>query len=283
MAVKKYTGAKASTLDSRDFKFVSNSQIPDAYFSPLGAGYTTIQDQKKLGVCTMVSLVKYVEHLYFKKTGVYTRLSVRFAYTMMKNLIDADGNEGSSMRNALKTLMVYGTCKEEIYPTDYTLSHSDFISMSIPNECFEQARNYKIFSYYSVPTDKSLVCGAIYNHDLVYARYEVDKQWYSPTTLSKDICPLRPPIGQGSGHAVLLSGYNIKDNYRTSILNSWGDKWASDGIGFTYFDNIRPTEAWVVSLNVTTPVLSPIKDTRTVSDSVWRSALDILRKIGIMR
>jgi hypothetical protein len=279
-------GALPSTKDTRDVKDTTLSGV-----LPLSVNYDThidmieVEHQKKIGICTSY-LKSYVEYLYYLKTGKYTRLSAAFLYIVTKRYIDQNKYEGSSPRSALKALMKYGVCRESVFPTNTDLTHEQFVTQDIPKEAFNDALSYRIGGYISIPTEQSLMAYALDKYKLLYTRFELGEEWYTDIngkiTWDKNlILPLRGPKTVISGHAVLLSGYEIKDGtFKWKGRNSWSDAWADRG-NFYGFSPYQPTECWAITLESVEPLKPTISP--TVNDGVLRAFLKVLRSIGVIK
>lgn len=270
-------GAQPSKPDYRDFRSSTLSfSIPPV--TKADVSKLDITDQGQLGICTS-NLAYYIEYLYYKKTGVYTKLSRRFLYTMTKVAIDNDPYEGSQMRSALKAAAKYGVCTEATYPSDTAgFSHEEYINVnSIPAAAFVEAQNYRIGSYLAINIDPVAIGGALAKYGLLFARYEVGKEWWSKedgsySMAEKDIAPLRPPKEVISGHAVVLCGYDFTDTSDFDVMNSWGTQWCKSGICYHSTNNM-PTEAWAVSLDIVKNDLPSPKDFKyTFTKSMTRGS-----------
>lgn len=211
-----------------------------------------VTNQKKLGICTS-NLAYYAEWLYFKKTGVYTRLSRRFLYSVTKNLIDQNAMEGSSLRSALKAAYNYGICKEETFPSDTEgFTHDQYIDINaIPPAAWAEAKNFKVGGYISIPTTKEGLMQGLYKYGLLYSMMQVGKEWWTDingnvTWDRTKIDPLRPPVNVVSGHAVVHTAY---DPVSLELRNSWSTSWDCDGNGHHEHNRYLPRESWAVTLD----------------------------------
>lgn len=280
------TGALPSVKDSRDVKDTTLSGV-----LPQNINYDThidmieVEHQKKIGICTAY-LKSYVEYLYYLKTGKYTRLSAAFLYIVTKRYIDQNKFEGSSPRSALKALMKYGVCRESVFPTNTDLTHEQFVNQHIPKEAFDDALSFRIGGYISIPNEQSFMAYALDKYKLLYVRFELGKEWYTDingriTWDKSAVLPLRKPESIISGHAVLLSGYEIKDGaFKWKGRNSWSEAWADKGnfFGFTPYE---PTECWAITLeSVQTLKESP---SPVVHSNVLKSFMELLRSIGVIK
>lgn len=278
-------GATPSKADARDAR---DESIALAYPYPLTSethiDMLHVEHQRKVGACT-ACLKSYIEYLYFIKTGRYVRLSMAFLYIVTKLYVDRNFTEGSSLRSALKAAQKYGVCTEETFPSDFTLTHDQFLSQTIPAKAWTEALGYRIGGYVSIPVEKSLICAALDKYGLLYARYEVGEEWYTAkdgriSWRREDVLPLRRPKSVISGHAIILNGYDLSDKTKTMGRNTWSDQWADRGNFFTYHEDYPITEAWAITLESQMPNIptGPI-----VEESTWRRLLTILRSISIIK
>jgi hypothetical protein len=284
-------GADPSKADKRDAR---DAELSLAY--PFAAAYDThidmlnVEYQRKVGACT-ASLKSYVEYLYYRKTGKYVRLSMAFLYVVTKLYIDQNLTEGSSLRSALKAAQKYGVATEDSFPTDFTKSHAEFLMQPIPKGAWDSALEYRIGGYVSIPVERSCMAAAIDKYGLLYARYEVGSEWYTAkdgrvSWRKEDVLPLRAPKSVISGHAIILSGYDLTSE-KAAIRgrNTWSDQWADRGNFLAYHEDYPITEAWAVTLDSVMPFVAPAVpgEQKVVDEKTWRGILAILRKFNIIK
>lgn len=273
-------GAHPSPKDSRDHKDKNILAQDSPYPQSFNVDMTAIEvfHQHQLGVCTAAALVVgIIEYLYWKKTGKYVKLSVAFLYCVTKIYIDKNTQEGSSLRSALKAAYKYGVATEATFPSDMSLEHQAFIFQVIPKTAWDEALNYTIGGYMSVPVDESFIAAHIYKHGPVYARFDVGERWFTPSWLEKDLSPLSASKTTISGHAVAITGYDLKPDEKPMWLrNSWGPTWFRGGNGLFNFRDYKPTEVWAVSLDST----MGLDESPKYLDSITIKVLNLLRKIG---
>lgn len=282
------TGAHPSIPDERDelykdkelsygFPFPTQYQTNLSIFVP-----NNLKNQLSLGVCT-ASLSYYIEYLYWKKTGIYVKLSMAFLYLVTKRFVDGNTTEGSSARSALKAAQNLGICTEATFPSNFALSYEDFMAQIIPQAAMDEALNYKIGQYSSIPLEPSLIAGAIYKYGLLYGRVEIDSHWWTPSWLPKDIDPLQPPTAAFTGHMINLFGYDDSQaKTKDFLLNSWGQKWDNNGTGSLIHEDYMPhmTELWAVTLDPIQP--AKVDASPQISIGVIAQFMAILRKIGLI-
>lgn len=274
-------GARESVKDRRDKVDKDLSlAVPYPIAYEVDMSQISVFYQGKLGVCTGAALVvAIIEYLYWKKTGVYTKLSVAFLYIVTKLKVDQNFIEGSSLRSALKAALKYGVCKEDTFRTNIEMSHADFISQHIPDNAWTEALNFTIGGYVSVPVDASLIAAAMYKYGPLYARFEVGNKWYTPSWEEKDLSPLTKSAVIESGHAVALTAYDLsKEEQPMWLRNSWSDAWFRKGDGTFNFRDYKPTEVWAVSLDS----LATLPSAPSLLDNVSKQFLNLLRMLHII-
>lgn len=280
------TGCHESTCDARD---IVDPTISKAYPYPafhetdidaLNIKGTDERYQKKIGVCVACSIATYVEWLYWKKTGVYVKLSVAFLYIVIKKLLDKNRYEGTSPRVGIQAVMKFGICTEATFPTNYDLTHDQFIDQKIPDAAWTEALNYKIGGYVNVPIERSLLAGHIHKYGMLLARYNCGETWWVPSWLPRDIFPLKKPKVLVSGHLVDDYWYDLGEKSRVGFLNWWSKKWGNLGTGYSDLEDYAPTEAWALTLESVMPLKSD--NSPLVEDSVWRKVLSVFRSLKII-
>jgi hypothetical protein len=264
-------GANPSKLDVRDHK------DDQALVAPYPTSHTTqlsplvVRMQYKIGKCVAESVTKQLEYLYYKKTGEYVQLSDDFLYFITKKFIDGNSDEGTSMRSVLKAVQKYGTCKKSTFSVEVgdSMSYADYWSHSttLTQAMYDEALNYKGGQYLAIPLDEEMIKAAIYAYDMLVARFEVGKEWWTPSWNAKDILPLKPPVDVISGHANILYAYDDTLIYNG---NSWSDLWALQGNGNFNFKTYAPhlTEVWALTLSPVVVDNSPVLSADVVSKFV---------------
>lgn len=274
-------GAHKSKRDARDHKdstLVKAFPYPQKHEVDMSAIRSFYQGQ--IGICTGAALVvSIIEYLYWLKTGKYVKLSVAFLYIVTKLKVDVNFVEGSSLRSALKAAYKYGVCTESTFPTNIDISHGEFLAQTIPKQAWNEALNYTIGGYVSIPVDQSLIAAAVWKYGPLYARFEVSDKWFKPSWFEKDISPLVSGKPVLSGHAVAITAYDLSNAKNPMWLkNSWGPEWFRNGSGLFNFSDYKPTEVWAVTLD-STMHMSENPPSAFLGD-IGKRLLDVLRKIG---
>ncbi len=243
-----------SPKDYRDIKLEDIAMampLPEKFF--VDVSNIPITMQYKRGSCVAHATAKRKEKVELEDNGVLVQLSPRFLYAIIKKE-DGNSEEGTAIRNGLRILRGTGVCTESTYPSDYpNMSHAEFMDYSkIPTQAFEEAKNYKDYSYAIVYTNnKDNVKQAIMQGHGVIARTVMSKNWWTAkdgrvSWAESDLMPLRPSDANSpatGGHAVWLYGW---DGDRFYGINSWSSQWGAKG--HFYFDwdvySKDITEAW---------------------------------------
>jgi C1A family cysteine protease len=277
------TGAFSSPVDNRDYVFSDNEVAPnlDKVFE-FDLSPTPVRMQFKIGTCTAEAIARMAEKLHYERTGVYVKLSTAFLYLVTKQIIEKNIYEGAYPRNALKAAQKYGICPESDFPTNYNMTHAEFVAQQIPEKAWKSAEQYKIGKYYWVTKDSLLIRAALKKYGALYARFAIGKEWWTAkdgrSTWAEDLIdPLRAPEVVESGHMVLINGYDANDGLKGKLANSWSEKWNKRGYGTFLFEEWDKylTELWAITLE---PV-DTVDNSPVISDSVVLAFMALLRKL----
>jgi hypothetical protein len=162
-------------------------------------------------------------------------LSATFPYA----LANGGRDQGSSLGNILKILKTYGTCTEELMPTE------KIYKQQIPQEAWEIAKKFMVLDNLLCRTYKEMI-SAIGLGFPVELGIMVGKNFGELD--SEGVCPLPDQIL--GGHA--LCGMGIKKSQRTGewlikVQNSWAIQWGIKGYAFiraAHFGQIG--DAWAM-------------------------------------
>lgn len=215
-----------------------------------------ILNQSKVGICCAISLIQNRNKANGKK------YSADFQYLLMKKYYDLNWIEGSSIMSALKVGKKFGFLPESKWKhttlKDRDLSYGKYIAklQAIPDKEIERLLKLcvdNIGGYASVIIQPQDIAKAIENSEAgLLARYEVGNEWFTSESgksswKEKDISPLRPPKTIISGHAIIKSAYDYTKDNRTTLANTWSDKWCRGGCADVLWDNYVPTELWLIT------------------------------------
>lgn len=257
------TGAKESPKDPRT---VVHHDIVMAG-TPLTKGgipYTKpdIENQHRVGICTAISLTQNRARANGKK------YSADFQYLLQKKYYDLNWTEGSSIFSALKVGKNFGFLPASEWhwtsEDDRDNSYADYIALlkAVPQPEIQRLIGLcvdKIAGYAEVDIlDTQKLARAISDSEAgILCMYRVGEEWYTPSWMTADIDPLRPPKTVISGHAIGMIEYDYTKNYMQRLANTWGTAWNREGQATVNYGNYRMREAWTVL--PTAPVIPPFK------------------------
>jgi Putative peptidoglycan binding domain len=243
-------GALESKFDNRT---ISYEPTLAALFTQGGVDYlpTDIENQHTVGICTAISLTQERGKSNKKK------YSADFQYLLQKKFYDLNWAEGSSILNALKVGKKYGFLPTDKWThtteADRNLTYMDYILklQSIPDTEIQRLLGLcvdKILGYSQIDVNSPVaIARAIGESGAgIICRFQVGKEWWTPSWLPKDINPLRPPVQVISGHAIVMSKFDYNFTTEQSLANTWGAQWNKEGTGEVIWDNYRPTESWII-------------------------------------
>jgi len=217
------------------------------YFSP-------IEDQGQIGSCTANAAIGIIEYYQKKTFGTHIDGSRLFTYKTTRNLMKVKGDTGAYLRDAMKSLALFGVCPEEYL--SYNVAKYDEEPTAFH---YSLAQNYQALTYYrldpvgTLPATilsnarKSLASGLPFMFGfVVYKSIYSAKGGKIPFPTTND-----PTVG---GHAIVAVGYD--DNMMIGnkkgafiIRNSWGTSWGDSGYGYLpyeYFLTGLATDLWVM-------------------------------------
>ena len=90
--------------------------LPD--FIDLSLWCSEIEDQGSLNSCTASAAIALMEYFQKKSFGKYIDGSRLFLYKATRNLMQIEGNVGTSIRNTMKAMALFGVPPEEYWPYD---------------------------------------------------------------------------------------------------------------------------------------------------------------------
>ncbi|MCX6716293.1 MAG: GNAT family N-acetyltransferase [Candidatus Taylorbacteria bacterium] len=178
----------------------------------------------------------------------FINFSPQFGYAISKSL-DGIASGGTTGLWGMRAHKLYGSCREEVYPTDNTLLEEEYSKYSrIPIAAFLDAEKYKIDYYqrlYSLEDCMYAITKA-YGIGFDFDIFE------SIRTVPQGRISL-PKIGEKclGSHSVYVSGYSAADGNERffHFINSWGAEWGDNGRGyipFNYFEQGLVSAAWAV-------------------------------------
>lgn len=227
-------GALPNTYDNRDIPagaVLDTVARPKKYITDMTA--FGVEDQRSHGSCVGQAEGKKIEHFEFLELGKVTHVSKRFIYTECKKRDGIPESEGTYPRVAAKVLMDIGAAKEEYVEDDNRLPYDEYLHPEVSAAAYKDAEHRKVKGYAFV--------NALMQEELLQSIYQQQVIPASIIVGDTSKLPIKPTPARGS-HRIVLIGYEEvetkKDKGRVKIyfLNSWGERWGDDGIGWLWLD-----------------------------------------------
>jgi C1A family cysteine protease/peptidoglycan hydrolase-like protein with peptidoglycan-binding domain len=214
--------------------------------------FTPVRDQGSLNTCTAFSAISLIEYYTQKKIGKYTPLSPLFLYKTARNLMQCEGDTGSSIRESLRAMEAFGIAPEAYWP--YVEGAFD---EEPPASCYAYAQSFQAQKYFRIDNANLhpefllfrikavLACGfpsmfglTLYNSSR--EEYNLERG-YIPFPSKRD--------GVLGGHVLVAVGYQddkeiprkdcqIPSEGALLIRNSWGKEWGQSGYGWLPYDYV---------------------------------------------
>ena len=208
---------------------------------------TSVKDQGQLGSCTAFASVALMEYNRKKLENSSENSSEKFTYYVTRvDMLKYDANEdtGAYLKDAIASLVQYGTCPESLCPYD-----NSFI-VKPSNDAYTQALNYQVVTYAKILDGntraerlKSLSeCKQMISdgYGLVAGFVCFDNIW----SAVEGVIPLPAITGKViGGHAIFLCGYD-EVNQRFKFKNSWSHSWGDQGYGYLPYEYLLQGYMW---------------------------------------
>lgn len=277
-----------STPDERDYIYVPKETSP--YAASLKANVGIIEDQGQIGSCTANATCSAVE-LILKTAGKEGDMSRLFNYYCSRDRDNLLGQEGATLRSAIKAAANEGLPLESVYP--YI---PDIRDQKPPQEIYDIAKLTRLLKYEKIKVNPDemfslwkAVKSAISDGYPVVVAMRISSQFMK--LKGKDAnemnylgCPMwgiPAPYIYAGNHAVVVTGYS---GDQIDIENSWGTSWGDNGMGYIHATTLNSDvyEAWVikgfaeVNLEPTEPeesekpFVNPPTDVLVWYNQVWR-------------
>lgn len=239
----KYAAAAAVPVTSN---FVLPATLPKQY---LGG----ILNQMQQPACVLFATVKLMKLHWFLKTGQWIDFSPRFLDILIKRY-DGLGDpvnratQGTYPRLAMKLAAQFGCCTTKLLPNDTTLPVLSYRDDSLLTQAmFDEAAQYKIPGFISVPIDFNKTREALYLYKALSTLFMIGNELWTPGWTKHDIDPMRVPARIVSGHEMVQNGY--VDGVYNNVENQWSADWSGDGTNIFDYQAWRPfmIEQWAVA------------------------------------
>jgi len=216
-------------------------------------------DQGQVGSCTGNAAAGAFEFLQLKelRTKVvgseefdstkYERASRLFIYYNERRMNGDTGEDaGATLRDAIKSLLYYGACKESTWP--YVESQA----LVQPSEAaYAEAREHKISKYYAFDDLEHIKHSLAAGYPVIFG-ITLFQSFESDEVAQSGLVPMpRPREKCLGGHALMMVGYDDA-NQHVIVRNSWGTSWGDKGyfyLPYEYVNNPQlASDFWTVRL-----------------------------------
>jgi C1A family cysteine protease len=209
-----------------------------------------VEDQGSLNSCTANAAIALMEYFQKKSFGKYIDGSRLFLYKATRNLMQIEGNVGTSIRSTMKAMALFGVPPEEYWPYQEDKVNEEPIPF-----CYAFAQNYQALKYFRLDAagiqpnlllaqiKAILVAGipCVFGFTLYHSIYDYSNpRGHIPFPHKRDKAE--------GGHAVVAVGYDdykqIKnadgDESKGALLirNCWGTKWGEGGYGWLPYEYV---------------------------------------------
>jgi len=227
-----------SPPDPRDHIIKAAQPLKTKGVADLSAYCTTVKDQGALGSCTAFASVSAMEYLHkrFGGSKVEDMFSERFTYyaTRVNILNWAPEDSGAYVRDAVKSLVKYGTCLEG------TFAYNNDCRTAPPQAAYNEALKYQALSYAKFEDGKNeaerrqLIETLKANLDVGLPIIGGFICYSNIWNAVRGVIPKRNGQIIG-GHAVLIVGYDDSKQL-FKFKNSWGSSWGDSGYGYLPYE-----------------------------------------------
>lgn len=208
--------------------------------------HPSIYDQTTLGSCTGNGISDIYDYAYFKqhKEFIYpSRLFIYYGEREIEGSVNEDA--GAMIRDGIKFVADKGVCKEKTWPYDVSK-----FAQKPPLNAYEEAINFKIFSYERVNTLTQLKQSLAQDRPVVFG-FSVYESFESNKVATTGIVPIpKKKERLLGGHCVVAVGYD-DDKKWVICRNSWGSKWGDRGYFYlpqAYFTKDLTDDFWSIKL-----------------------------------
>lgn len=240
-------GYRRDPEDANDKKYAArryqSSNLPPKV--DLRSYLTTVEQQGDLNSCTANAMAGAYEYLAMRQLGTSGDVSRLFIYYNARHLDgSAEEDEGTYLRNCIKTLQQYGACLEKTWPY-----HPQSVFHQPHENAYDEAARFLIEDAERIDIDLYAM-----KHCLAEGYpFAFGLQLFSSfdQAENKGRVPMPDPENEEhyGGHAMLCVGYSDKDKMFV-VRNSWGTDWGNEGycyIPYAYMTNPEyNSDCWTI-------------------------------------
>ncbi len=227
-----------SPEDKRDHLVKATVPIKSSGYVDLTADNTGIKDQGVLGSCTAFASIAAMEFLHkkFGDSKVDDMFSEKFTYyaTRVNVMNWAPTDSGAYVRDAVKSLVKFGTCLEN------TCKYDGDCKTAPSPQAYAEAMQYQALAYArfdegnTAAERQTLIAALKANLDaglpIICGMTCYSNIW----SAVKGVIPKSNGQVIG-GHAILIVGYDDSKQL-FKFKNSWGTQWGDKGYGYLPYD-----------------------------------------------
>ena len=245
-------GWRPDLPDRRDWKIRYNRGVARADLAvkvSLRSQMPAITSQGFLGACTSHTVLALLGHsqlqlsnnLLFNPSAMFVYYNTR----ILERTVQVDS--GSSIRNAIKSLAIYGVCDEFHWP--YVIER---FKLKPNKRCYRQALDKSSLFYRRVPQTLTDLRTCLHNGLPVAFGFSVYESFESAEVKKTGIIPVPRSLERCvGGHATVLTGYD--DTTQTfEVRNSYGTEWGDKGYGQMHYSYITDSslsdDFWTMNL-----------------------------------
>lgn len=262
------SAAPKASIDPRALKRLPGNLLP----------FRT-RNQDQTSACTGFALAAVIEHLFYRDQRKDV-VSPWMLYSMARRYDEfrGSGDEGSSLRGALKGWYKHGVCRDELWTSRLEVPEP---TNDPQTDWWLDAATRPLGAYYRVDVRSVTdMHSAINEAGVLYASAVCHEGWDGPAPASgRDRrrtfrIPFQKADPDDGGHAFAIVGY---DEYGFWILNSWGANWGGKGLAvLTYEDWIENAmDCWVAQLGVETSQHRAVAQASTLRTQSAEKALRV--------
>ncbi|MBP1884717.1 C1 family peptidase [Sinorhizobium mexicanum] len=215
--------------------------------------YWLPRNQGVEGTCSaqaLASLIDLQRLLNCQDAAANVPVSARMLYEMARLREPADGDEGLSLREAIKSFYHHGVCSDDLWKYEPGDPRG---TLNVRRA--KAAREVSLGAYYRLRPSLNDYHAALNEVGPVLVSAATHTGWNIEAVRANE-GKIIQSTGDGGGHAFVVVGY---DSTGFLVLNSWGTEWGSylgcNGLGHWSYqdwaDNIF--DGWVLRLGVSTP------------------------------